>query len=233
MDRNPIVAIHTEEDGKKIFAKSPQLELLLGIAYYALEEYTKAVDTFLNAMRMDPAMEQPYAFLARTLEHAPSRLPEILAAFKALGAKTPDNYRSSYFYGKAHLLNGDDEHAETLLRKSVGLNGGYWESRLELAKALEQTGDLAGALAEFRKAIELNPTTSLSPASIAVGTTPQAYPIYDNVEACLSRYREHDGFATFHRYGYDHPEFVRRMNAFRDFYGLTSFTFKQLDKFLQ
>jgi hypothetical protein len=62
---------------------------------------------------------------------------------------------------------------------------------------------------------------------------PMAYPIYDsNVEACLWSYRKQDGFATFRRYGYDYPEFVRRVNAFRDFYGLTSFTYKQLDKFL-
>jgi hypothetical protein len=62
---------------------------------------------------------------------------------------------------------------------------------------------------------------------------PMAYPIYDrNVEACLWCYRKQYGFAMFRRYGYDYPEFVRRVNAFRDFYGLTSFTDKQLDKFL-
>jgi hypothetical protein len=62
---------------------------------------------------------------------------------------------------------------------------------------------------------------------------PTAYPIYDgNVEACLWFYRRQDGFATFPRSGYGYPEFVRRVNAFRDFYGLTSFTYKQLDKFL-
>jgi hypothetical protein len=62
---------------------------------------------------------------------------------------------------------------------------------------------------------------------------PTAYPIYDgNVEACLWFYRKQDGFATFARDGYSYPEFVRRVNAFRDFYGLTSFTYKQLDKLL-
>ena len=62
---------------------------------------------------------------------------------------------------------------------------------------------------------------------------PTAYPIYDgNVEACLWFYRRQDGFATFPRSGYGYPEFVRGVNAFRDFYGLTSFTYKQLDKFL-
>jgi hypothetical protein len=62
---------------------------------------------------------------------------------------------------------------------------------------------------------------------------PTKYPIYDsNVEACLWCYKKQDGFTTFARYGYGYPEFKRRVNAFRDFYGLTSFTYKQLDKFL-
>jgi hypothetical protein len=62
---------------------------------------------------------------------------------------------------------------------------------------------------------------------------PAAYPIYDsNVEASLWYYKKQDGFTTFRRDGYGYAEFVRRVNAFRDFYGLTSITFKQLDKFL-
>ena len=157
MDGNAAAAISTVQAGKKIFAKSAQIELVLGIAYYALEEYSNAVDTFLNAIRMDPSIEQPYAFIARTMDHTPSRLPEILAAFKALAQKAPDDYLSTYFYGKALLFNGDEEQAEGLLKKSVILNGNYSESHLELAKALEQRGKLEAALGEFRRAIELNP----------------------------------------------------------------------------
>jgi len=62
---------------------------------------------------------------------------------------------------------------------------------------------------------------------------PTKYPIYDsNVEACLWCYRKQDSFDKFTRWGFDYPEFKRRVNAFRDFYGLTSFTYKQLDKLL-
>lgn len=71
---------------------------------------------------------------------------------------------------------------------------------------------------------------------------PAVYPIYDgNVEACLWHYRKQGGrFADtlaergipFRRYGYDYPEFVRIVNAFRDAYKLTPFTYKQLDKLL-
>lgn len=62
---------------------------------------------------------------------------------------------------------------------------------------------------------------------------PTAYPIYDgNVDACLWHYKKQDSFIAFPRNGYSYPDFVRIMIAFRDFYGLTLFSFKQLDKFL-
>ena len=72
---------------------------------------------------------------------------------------------------------------------------------------------------------------------------PAEYPIYDSrVEACLWHYKRQEGskFAdalaergiAFPRYGYDYSAFVQIVNAFRDGYSLTSFTYKQLDKFL-
>ena len=155
------MAVQVVEAGKRIFARSAQLELILGIAYYALERYTEALDTFLNAIKIDPTVEQPYLFIARTMDHTPSRLPQILAAFKSAADHDPDNYRSNYLYGKALLMSGDDDdQAEALLRKSVSLKADYWESRLELAKALEQKGDLEGAARELQRAIELNPKTA-------------------------------------------------------------------------
>jgi tetratricopeptide (TPR) repeat protein len=155
------MAVRVVEAGKKIFARSAQLELILGIAYYALERYSDALDTFLNAIRMDPTVEQPYIFIARTMDHTPSRLPRILAAFKSAADNDPENYRSNYLYGKALLMSGDDDDkAEALLRKSISLKADYWESHLELAKALEQKGDLESAVPELRRAIELNPKSS-------------------------------------------------------------------------
>jgi hypothetical protein len=71
---------------------------------------------------------------------------------------------------------------------------------------------------------------------------PAAFPMYDgNVEACLWHYKKQGGsFAAiladcgivFRRGSYDYLEFVQIVNAFRDGYSLTSFTYKQLDKLL-
>jgi tetratricopeptide (TPR) repeat protein len=158
---NAPAAIEVIEAGKKVFARSPQLELMLGVAYYAIQQYQQAVDAFLRTIRMDPTVEQPYLFIARSMDHTPSRMPEILDAFKALAQRAPDNYLSGYLYGKALLIRGDDDgQAEALLRKSVSLNNRYWESRLELGKALEQEGDFEAAARELRKSIELNPKSA-------------------------------------------------------------------------
>jgi tetratricopeptide (TPR) repeat protein len=158
---NAPAAIAVIEAGKKVFARSPQLELMLGVAYYAIQQYQQAVDAFLSTIHLDPTVEQPYVFIARSMNHTPSRMPEILDAFKALAQRAPDNYLSGYFYGKALLMQGDeDKQAEVLLRKSVSLNDRYWESRLELGKALEQEGDLEAAVRELRKSIELNPKSA-------------------------------------------------------------------------
>ncbi len=62
----------------------------------------------------------------------------------------------------------------------------------------------------------------------------RAYPIYDrNVDECLWTYRNQDHFASFQRKDFDQYEkFVTLVAAFRSFYGLEAFTFKELDKFL-
>jgi hypothetical protein len=51
---------------------------MLGVAYFAIQQYQQAVDAFLDTIRMDPTVEQPYVFIARSMDHTPSRMPEIL-----------------------------------------------------------------------------------------------------------------------------------------------------------
>jgi hypothetical protein len=63
---------------------------------------------------------------------------------------------------------------------------------------------------------------------------PISYAIYDgNVDECLWGYRKQNGFAKFYRKELrKYEKLLEVVSAFRDFYGLNSLTFKQLDKFL-
>jgi hypothetical protein len=64
---------------------------------------------------------------------------------------------------------------------------------------------------------------------------PNAYPIYDSrVDHYLWNLQQQTAFATsfIHPHLWDYPKFHSIVVSFRDAHGLTSFTFKDIDKFL-
>jgi tetratricopeptide (TPR) repeat protein len=150
-------ALEALNAGRKVFDKSPQLELAAGVAYYGLRRFPEAMDAFLRTLQLDDSIEQPYVFLGRMLDQAEGRLPRITEAFAAFARRAPDNYLSSYLYGKALAMAGDAGAAENLLRKSIARNGTYWESHFELGVLLGERREFDEAAGEIRAAIRLNP----------------------------------------------------------------------------
>jgi hypothetical protein len=63
---------------------------------------------------------------------------------------------------------------------------------------------------------------------------PEVYPIYDSyVERLLWAYQQQDRFATFQREAMqDYAQYKATHEQFRQYYHLTAFTVKQVDKFL-
>jgi len=158
--QNAGAAVEILQEGRKVFARSPQLELALGVAYYGLRRFSDAADCFLRTIRMAPEVEQPYVFLSRMLDQAEDKLPQVTEAYAALAKAKPDDYLAEFLYGKAlSIQSGDRRQIESLLRKSIALKGDFWESHYELGILLERGRDFAGAAGEFQRAIELNPTS--------------------------------------------------------------------------
>ena len=143
--------------GRKRFDQSPQLELASGVAYYGLRRFPEAIDAFLRTIALDEAIEQPYVFLGRMLDQAEGRLPGITQVFAAFAKRAPQSYLSNFLYGKSLAMAGDAAGAEPLLRKSVALNDGYWESHFELGVLLEDQKKLEEAAREVQRSAELNP----------------------------------------------------------------------------
>ncbi len=160
-------AVEVLEKGRKMFDKSPQIALALGVAYYGQRRFSDAVDTFLKTITLAPEVEQPYIFLGRILEQDGDRLPEITGKFAAFAAANPQNYLGPFLHAKALLADpaagpATQAQAESLLRKSRSLNEGFWESHFELGILLEGKREYAKARPELERAIELNPTNAAS-----------------------------------------------------------------------
>jgi tetratricopeptide (TPR) repeat protein len=157
-------AAETLQDGRKVFARSPQLELALGVAYYGLRRFSDAADCFLRTIRMAPDVEQSYVFLGRMLDQAEDKLPQVTEAYAILVKSKPDDYLANFLCGKALSMQPGDRRRiaaqiEALFRKSIELKGDYWESHYELGILLERARDFAGAAGEFQRAIELSPNS--------------------------------------------------------------------------
>jgi tetratricopeptide (TPR) repeat protein len=155
--KNAKDAIEVLEAGKKVFAKSAQLELALGVAYYGARRFSDAADSFLRTIRIAPDVEQAYIFLARMFDQADDKLTETLQAFARFAAAYPDNHMSNFVYGKALALGGELDKAEAMLRKSMALDCKFWESHFELGVLMQRERKFPQAAAEFQRAIELNP----------------------------------------------------------------------------
>jgi tetratricopeptide (TPR) repeat protein len=154
--QNFAAALETLDAGRKTFDKSAQLELAAGVAYYGLRRFPEAIDAFLKTIRLDPDAEQPYVFLGRMLDQAEDRLPRIIDVFAAFAKRSPDNYLSSFLYGKS-LMIGHSARSEVLLRQSIGLNNEFWESHFELGTLLDEQGKFEEAAREFQRCVQLNP----------------------------------------------------------------------------
>ena len=160
------VAIQLLESAKKIFTRSAQLELALGIANYGQRKFAEAVDAFLRTAELAPKIEQPYVFLARIISHAEGRLGEITEKFASFARANPRNYLGHFLHAKGLIAQMGPapsvelaDQAERLLKKSISLNPTFWESEFELGVLLEGKKDFSAAARHLERAIQLSPKT--------------------------------------------------------------------------
>jgi tetratricopeptide (TPR) repeat protein len=133
-----------------------QLTLALGVSRYGQRRFEDAIAAFLQVVRIDPQVEQPYVFLGKMLDQAGERLPEITAADEKWLAGNPGNATALLLLAKARLAaDSKDASAEGLLRRSIKIDGSDWEAHYELGVLLEGKRDWPQALVELKRSAEL------------------------------------------------------------------------------
>ena len=151
-------AVKILERGCKIFDKSAQLELALGVAYYGERRFEEAAGAFLRTIDIAPDVQQPYVFLSKMLDQTTDRLPDILPRFASWAAANPNDPLAQFVYAKGLLeAGGDAAKAEQLLRASIRLKDDQWESHYELGVLLEKQRKFPEAAAELERSAAINP----------------------------------------------------------------------------
>ncbi len=151
-------ALASFDQGRRRFPASAQMQLAYGVAAYGQRRFADALEAFLEVIRIDPSIEQPYVFLARMLDQAGDRLPRIAAAYAAWEKAEPGNYLPACLYAMALGAAGSDPaKIEVELRRSIQLNDRYWQSHFELGVLLAQRREWQAAAAELARSVVLNP----------------------------------------------------------------------------
>jgi tetratricopeptide (TPR) repeat protein len=151
-------AAQTCEVGRKRFPRSAQMALAAGVAYYGQNRQSDAIQAFLDSVDLDPAPEQPYFFLSRLLNEARDKRPAIERRFVEYEAAHPDSYLGWFLHAKALMAElREPAQAEALLKKSISLDGRFWESHYLLGVLLGNRRAFGEAEKELRVATELNP----------------------------------------------------------------------------
>jgi tetratricopeptide (TPR) repeat protein len=159
--------VHASEaidDARKVFARSPQIELAAGVCAYGLRRFPEAVEQFLKTIALAPDVPQPYVFLSRILDQASERLPEVVDRFRQFHDLHPDDAQACLLYAKALLagiapgeFSPEAEQAMQLLEHARSLDPNQAGIHYQLGCLLERKREYAAAAAELERSAALDP----------------------------------------------------------------------------
>jgi tetratricopeptide (TPR) repeat protein len=144
----------------------------LGNVQHERGDFDAAIASQRRAIALDPNYARAYANLGRTLYSKGERALAVASYRRALELDP----RLAILHSNlcVALIDTDLPHATSACRRAVELDPGYAAGHFNLGLALAQKGDLDGAVAAYRRAIDLSPEHSRvrdAAASALVGLT--------------------------------------------------------------
>ncbi len=149
-------AIKSLEAANRYQPNSPELLVRLAIAYFETEQYEKAFASLQTALTLDPKSVGAHHMLGKTYfmrgEFAKAR-EQLQAALKI----SPNDYDLRYTLGLAYLKDRQFDPAKQIYDRMSAQLGERPQLHILIGRAYRETGFLAEAIDEFKKAIALNP----------------------------------------------------------------------------
>ena len=157
-------AIQVFQQATLRFPTSPRLWIGLGMALYSRGRYEDSIKALLTAADLNPKDPRCYLFLSKAYLSSPNQADEVIQRFRRYAELEPDNALAQYYYAVS-LWKGKRSEAtsinyplvESLLQKSIVLNGKLAEAHLQLGILYAVQHEYAKSLPEYTRALELNP----------------------------------------------------------------------------
>lgn len=188
-------------------AREPTAEIhaLLGQAYQRTQDYARAEESYLAALKLNPALGEAfyglaavYARMGRTDKAAEYRTKfasqagelqvyrrRIRSDHNPLTVVRQNVARTHTDVGRVFAAFGRGEDAERLWRRSAALDPANTESRLQLAQRCQQTKREAEALACYEEVTRIDPKNGL--AFLQLGRLNARLQRWDEAEAAFTK----------------------------------------------
>jgi tetratricopeptide (TPR) repeat protein len=157
-------AIDVFQAASQRYPKSTRLLMGLGMALYSRGKYDEAIKTLIAASDLDPADPRCYRFLSHAYNLSSSPSEEVVLRFRRYAELQPGNAMAQYYYALSLLKGNRPQDAspefqtvESLLRKSIALDGKAAEVHFQLGNLYADQHDYAKSFPEYVRATELDP----------------------------------------------------------------------------
>jgi tetratricopeptide (TPR) repeat protein len=151
------LAVTTLEAAQRYRSNSSEPLVELAIAYFSAEQYEKALVPASKALVIDPSSAGAHQMLGKTYFML-GNLEKAIAELESAAKLAPDDIDVAYTLGIAHLRNRQPDKAKQLYDSLIKTFGEQPQFHVLIGRAYRQSGLLPDAIAEFKKAIALDPS---------------------------------------------------------------------------
>lgn len=151
-------ALEEIEDARKMDNKDPEVYLIEGLIYFALDDIAKSEELYKHALELDKDYSEANYNLCVLYMNEKKYNDAIDYCSKAAEDRL---YRSRFkaytLIGVAYFNKGDREKAKEYYDKSLAVEPKFFYTHNELGKLHVSYGELNDAVYEFKQAIQYNP----------------------------------------------------------------------------
>jgi tetratricopeptide (TPR) repeat protein/DNA-binding beta-propeller fold protein YncE len=175
-------AVDSLQKALEVSSHDAEAMVILGEIYFEQKDYAKVERQIKLALQEDPKNFSAQLLQGRSLAARGQNEDAILALQDALGLR-PDEVETLQVLAGVYVSLSQPAEAEKVLRQVMAKNPVLACPHLQLARVLAGKGDAGGALAEYQKAIELEPKEL--PARLELSQLYLSGKQYDQAEAQL------------------------------------------------
>ena len=134
----------------------PQVGLNLALAYYKMGQLPAAIESLKRVRNQAPGNVQVVTLLSDCYLRT-GKNKEVIELLSALQRADTENAAYNYLLGTALVRDGQTASGQLIIDKILK-NGDSAEARLLMGTTKYMVNDYSGAMADFKKAVEMNPS---------------------------------------------------------------------------